>query len=56
MRPERKRFPLKILYWLKIDVTVRPRFGFKDTTADTLRNRFGLNFVASLSDAMGDRG
>jgi hypothetical protein len=37
-------------------VTVRPRFGFQETTADTVRKRFGLNFVASLSDAMGHRG
>jgi hypothetical protein len=48
--------PLQILYWLKSGVTVRPRFGFQETTADTVRKRFGLNFVASLSDAMGHRG
>jgi hypothetical protein len=29
---------------------------FKDTTAETVRRRFGVNFVASLSGAMGHRG
>jgi hypothetical protein len=47
---------LQILYWLKSGVTVCPRFGFQATTADTVRKRFGLNFVASLSEAMGHRG
>jgi hypothetical protein len=55
-REGKQRYPLQILYWLKSDVTVRPRFGFQETTADTVRKRFGLNFVASLSDAMGHRG
>jgi hypothetical protein len=55
-REGKQRYPLQILYWLKSGVTVRPRFGFQETTADTVRKRFGLNFVASLSDAMGHRG
>jgi hypothetical protein len=55
-REGKKRYPLQILYWLKTGVTVRPRFGFQDTTSDTVRKRFGLNFIASLSDAMGHRG
>jgi hypothetical protein len=33
-----------------------PRFDFKDTMANTVRKRFGVNFVASLSDALGHRG
>jgi hypothetical protein len=55
-REGKQRYPLQILYWLKSGVTVRPRFGFQNTTADTVRKRFGLNFIASLSDAMGHRG
>jgi hypothetical protein len=33
-----------------------PGFDFKDTMANTVRKRFGVNFVASLSDVMGHRG
>jgi hypothetical protein len=37
-------------------VQVKPRFGFKGTTSDTVRQRFGPNFVEALSAAMGHRG
>lgn len=51
-----KRYPVEILYWLKHGVTVKPAFGFKGTTSDTVSKRFGPNFVESLSQAMGHRG
>lgn len=35
---------------------IKPAFGFKTTTRDTVAKRFGVNFIASLTDAMGHRG
>jgi hypothetical protein len=55
-RQGRERYPLQILYWLKRGVKVKPSFGFKGTTANTVARRFGPNFVESLSSAMGHRG
>ena len=55
-RVGKKRYPLQLLYWLKRGVLVKPSFGFKGQTDNTVSRRFGPNFVASLSDAMGHRG
>lgn len=55
-RVGKKRYPVQILYWLKKGVDVKPRFGFQKTTGTTVQERFGPNFVASLSDAMGHLG
>jgi hypothetical protein len=55
-RVTEERDSVIVLYWLNRGVKVKPRFGFKGTTEKTIRDRFGANFVASLSDAMGHRG
>jgi hypothetical protein len=55
-RQGKHRYPLQVLYWLKRGVHVKPAFGFKGTTAATVRDRFGPNFVESLSQAIGHRG
>ena len=55
-RQGKQRYPLQILYWLKRGVQVKPAFGFKLTTDTTVRDRFGPNFIESLSQAMGHRG
>ncbi len=55
-RVGKKRYPLQLLYWLKRGVQVKPSFGFKVTTSTTVRDRFGPNFVESLSRAMGEGG
>ena len=52
-RQGRERYPLQILYWLKRGVKVKPSFGFKGTTTNAVAQRFGPNFVESLSQAMG---
>lgn len=55
-RLTKERYPVQILYWLKRDVKVLPRFGFRQTTSTTVMEAFGPRFVESLSKAMGDRG
>jgi hypothetical protein len=55
-RQGKARYPLQLLYWLKRGVQVKPAFGFKGTTGTTVRDRFGPNFIESLSQAMGHRG
>lgn len=55
-RQGKQRYPLQFLYWLKKGVRVKPAFGFKGTTGDTVGRRFGPNFVESLSQALGHRG
>ena len=52
----KQRYPLQVLYWLKHGVQVKPAFGFKSTTGTTVHDRFGPNFVESLSQAMGHGG
>jgi len=51
-RQGRERLPLQFLYWLKAGVTIKPRFGFKETTGTTVSRRFGPNFVEALGEAM----
>lgn len=55
-RTTRKRYPLQVLYWLRRGVQVKPVFGFAGTTGATVAQRFGPNFVESLSQAMGHQG
>ena len=53
LRVGRDRYPLQMLYWLKHGVKVKPSFGFGKRTSNTVSQRFGLNFSASLSLALG---
>ncbi len=46
------RYPLQILYWLKRDVKVQPRFGFRQTTSNSVQSKFGPNFVQALDEAL----
>jgi hypothetical protein len=55
-RQGKQRYPLQLLYWLKRGVQVKPAFGFKGTTGTTVQDRFGPNFIESVSQAMGHRG
>ncbi len=55
-RVGKKRYPLQLLYWLKRGVQVKPSFGFQANTSTTVKDRFGTNFVDSLSRAMGHWG
>jgi hypothetical protein len=55
-RVGRDRYPLQVVYWMKRGVQVKPRFGFKETTATAVQHRFSTNFVAALSEAMGHWG
>jgi len=55
-RVGKERYPVQVLYWLKRGVKVKPAFGFKGTTSNTVQQRFGTNFVEALSAAMGHRG
>ncbi len=55
-REGRDRYPLQFLYWLKRGVRIKPAFGFKGTTAETVSRRFAPNFVEAFSSAMGHRG
>jgi hypothetical protein len=51
-REGKDRYPVTILYWLKRGVRIKPAFGFKGTTGDSVRRAFGKNFVASLEEAI----
>jgi hypothetical protein len=55
-RVGRDRYPIEIVYWLKRGVQIKPTFGFKGTTSDSVGSHFGPNFVESLSKAMGHTG
>lgn len=51
-RHGKARLPLQFLYWLKAGVTIKPRFGFKGTTGNTVSRRFGPNFLDAIAEAM----
>jgi hypothetical protein len=50
-RVGKARYPLRILYWLKRGVHVKPRLGFKPTVEDIVHRRFGPHFVRRLEEA-----
>ena len=47
-----KRAGLKVLYVLKKQTYVKPRFGMRDTVVNIVKNRYGEIFEKSITDAM----
>lgn len=50
-RVGKERYPLRVLYWLKRGVKLRPLLGFKGTTLDIVARRFPINFARALERA-----
>jgi len=47
-----KRAGLKVLYVLKKQTYVKPRFGMRDTVVNTVKTRYADIFEKSITDAM----
>jgi len=52
VRQGKARLPLQFLYWLRAGVTIKPRFGFRNTTGSSVSRTFGDNFIAAIGEAM----
>lgn len=50
-RVGKARYPLRVLYWLKKGVKLRPLLGLKGTVLDIVGRRFGLNFARAMEQA-----